>query len=200
MLLILFISATNYSLSLGFALTFVLGSVALVNVFFASEISPTCISIPPGASRVCWRRNALHHFSDQSAQISSLRDLGRLQRKNAPEKAVDIAPDSRTHTPELSDAQPRLAGDSTGAPANPVPTWLATRLSTWLPDARALVYPEPEEHAPPLPTSGAPSHELEGQGGNEDFPVYAHINRAMHSNIWHGNKSPASILRSADNW
>jgi uncharacterized protein (DUF58 family) len=114
---------------------------------------------------------------------------------------VDIAPDSRT-TIHLN--YPTRSRGWQAIPRVRLQTWFPLGLlrawSTWLPDARALVYPEPEEHAPPLPTSGAPSHELEGQGGNEDFPVYAHINRAMHSNIWRGNKSPASILRSADNW
>lgn len=40
LLLIMFLASTNYSLNLGFALTYVLGGVALINVFFAFRNLP----------------------------------------------------------------------------------------------------------------------------------------------------------------
>src|SRR5450830_905547 len=42
-LLLMFITATNYNLSLGFALTFVLGSIAMVNAFFGFRNMRICI-------------------------------------------------------------------------------------------------------------------------------------------------------------
>ena len=49
------------------------------------------------------------------------------------------------------------------------PLGLLRAWSYWLPDAKALVYPYPEEYAPPLPMLGLESQDGQGQAGHEDF-------------------------------
>lgn len=171
MLLILFISATNYSLSLGFALTFVLGSVALVNVFFCFR-NLAYLYLDTGPAQAVFAGEETHFtiFLINRRQYQRYAIWVGFNEKNAPEKALDIAPESRA---SIHLSYPTRSRGWQAIPRVRLQTWFPLGLlrawSTWLPDARALVYPEPEEHAPPLPTSGAPSHELEGQGGNEDF-------------------------------
>ncbi len=49
------------------------------------------------------------------------------------------------------------------------PLGLLRAWSYWLPDAKALVYPYPEEQAPPLPTVGIESEDGGGRAGHDDF-------------------------------
>lgn len=49
------------------------------------------------------------------------------------------------------------------------PLGLLRAWSYWLPDARALVYPRPEENAPPLPLAGDEHRDGTGQAGQDDF-------------------------------
>jgi uncharacterized protein (DUF58 family) len=39
----------------------------------------------------------------------------------------------------------------------------------WQPDAKVLVYPQPEEQAPPLPQAGVERNDGQGYAGNDDF-------------------------------
>jgi uncharacterized protein (DUF58 family) len=49
------------------------------------------------------------------------------------------------------------------------PLGLVRAWSYWRPDAKALVYPRPEEHAPPLPLHEAAREDGQGRAGHDDF-------------------------------
>jgi uncharacterized protein (DUF58 family) len=49
------------------------------------------------------------------------------------------------------------------------PLGLFRAWSWWQPDSRALVYPFPEQDAPPLPMLGRPSPDGTGSAGSDDF-------------------------------
>ncbi|MDE2431068.1 MAG: DUF58 domain-containing protein, partial [Burkholderiales bacterium] len=49
------------------------------------------------------------------------------------------------------------------------PLGLLRAWSTWLPDAHAVVYPQPEANPPPLPVSGQARNDVQGHAGDEDF-------------------------------
>lgn len=171
LLLILFISATNYNLSLGFALTFVLAASAIVNVFLGfRNLAYLHLASGPVTSV----------FAGEEAQLTVYLINRRAHQRfaiwagwqNQPEtaRAADIAPHSQTalqlhfHTSQRGWQQvPRIA----------LHTWFPLGLlrawSTWLPDARTLVYPEPEALAPPLPMISKTGNEISGQSGTEDF-------------------------------
>jgi len=171
MLLILFISATNYNLSLGFALTFVLGSVALISVFLCfRNLGYLHLNAGPAQAVFAGEETQFTIFLINRRKYQRYAIWVGFNGKNTQDKAYDIAPESQTSV-QLS--CPTHSRGWQEIPRIRLQTWFPLGLlrawSTWLPDARALVYPEPEPHAPPLPTSGATSNEREGQGGNEDF-------------------------------
>ena len=49
------------------------------------------------------------------------------------------------------------------------PLGLLRAWSTWMPDTQALVFPQPEQFAPPLPVTGAANKDGQGLAGDEDF-------------------------------
>ncbi len=49
------------------------------------------------------------------------------------------------------------------------PLGLLRAWSYWQPDANALVFPRPEQNAPPLPMDGAEKEDGQGRAGHEDF-------------------------------
>jgi uncharacterized protein (DUF58 family) len=49
------------------------------------------------------------------------------------------------------------------------PLGLLRAWSYWLPDLKALIYPFPEEQAPPLPMSGEEAEDGNGSAGHDDF-------------------------------
>jgi len=171
LLLVLFIAATNYSLSLGFALTFVLGACAWVNAFLTFR-NLAYLHLLAGPVQPV--------FAGEEAQFTlHLINRRKHQRyavwigfsgKGHQEQPVDIAPHSRTSVQLSVQAMER---GWLPIPRVRVQTWFPLGLlrawSTWLPDARALVYPQPELHAPPLPYAGNSQADGQGHAGNEDF-------------------------------
>jgi uncharacterized protein (DUF58 family) len=171
LLLVLFIASTNYNLNLGFALTFVLAACALVNAFLGFRNLAYLHLLAGPVAPV---------FAGEEAQFTlHLMNRRRHYRyaiyvgfaaKGHPEQALDIAPESRT-TVQLSCASqqrgllaiPRVRLQ-TGFPLGLLRAW-----STWLPDTQALVYPQPEAFAPPLPMTGSAGKDGQGQAGDEDF-------------------------------
>jgi uncharacterized protein (DUF58 family) len=86
------------------------------------------------------------------------------------EQAADIAPDSsstvKLHVMTarrgwLEAPRVRL---QTRFPLGLLRSW-----AYWKPDSRALVYPYPEEQAPPLPMVGSDTKDGSGQAGTDDF-------------------------------
>jgi uncharacterized protein (DUF58 family) len=171
LLLILLVGSLNYNLGLGFALTFLAGSCALVDMVFTTRNL--------AGLRLCAGR-AGPVFSGEDAPF----ELLLANPTNRARWALRIDQDHVREARHLLD----LPARGSGALTVRVPTrqrgWLRAprmRLATsfplglfgawsyWRPDSRALVYPFPEPGAPPLPLSGAPSAEGLGAAGGDDF-------------------------------
>ena len=171
LLLILFLSSTNYSLSLGFALTFVLTAVAVVNAFLGFR-NLAYLHLLAGPAQPVFAgedtRYTLFLINRKSHQRYAL--WVGFTEKGAISKALDIAPMSQTSV-ELS--YPTNKRGMQAIPRVKIETWFPLGLlrawSTWLPDSQALIYPRPEENAPPLPISGIVSNDVQGHAGDEDF-------------------------------
>jgi uncharacterized protein (DUF58 family) len=171
LLLVLLVGATNYNLGLGFALTFLLASCALVDMYLTYR-NLGQLHLRPGRTASV--------FAGEAARFElNLNNRTRLDRYAI---GVDFADADWPHY--LVDAP---AGGSTGlvlACATEQRGWLlaprvrlVTRFplglfrawSYWRPDLRVLVYPFPEPEAPPLPMAGVARIDGRGGAGQDDF-------------------------------
>ena len=177
LLLVLLIGSINYNLGLGYALTFLALSCAVVDMLLTWRNLAYLRLNPMRAPNV---------FAGQEASFElQLRDTSRRARYAI---AVDVAAAADNAKP----GEPRHAvdiaanGSATVRLALPSATrgWLdAPRLtlstrfplglfrawSYWRPDVRALVYPFPEEGAPPLPAESSSAADGAGHAGEDDF-------------------------------
>jgi uncharacterized protein (DUF58 family) len=170
LLLVLLIGSINYQLGLGFALTFLALSCALVDMVFTYR-NLAHLALQQGRTPQV--------FAGQEAQF----ELHLTNRTPLARFGVWIDFDDVKEARHVVDVKAR----GTAAVLLAVPTarrgWLqparvvlSTRFplglyrawSYWRPAARALVYPRPEEGAPPLPVSGSASGSGRA-GGNDDF-------------------------------
>jgi uncharacterized protein (DUF58 family) len=173
MLIALFIGSVNYSLSLGFAFTFLIASCALIDMHLTFR---NLAHLHLAAGR------ATPVFAGEEAQF----ELHLINRRKhdryaiwldfigdgLPEiaQAADVARES-AHTVVLSTltrergwlAAPRVRLQTR------FPLGLLRAWSYWQPDAKVLVYPHPEDGAPPLPLSDAEKKDGDGQVGQDDF-------------------------------
>jgi len=171
LILVLLIGSINYNLGLGYALTFVALSCALVDMVLTWRNLAHLVLSPGRAPQV---------FSGQEAPFElQLANPGPRHRYAVWADLAGVAePRHVADVPAGSSANLRIA----------VPTaargWLAAprlTLSTrfplglfrawayWHPDANALVYPFPEEGAPPLPQVAGGRSDGVGQAGSDDF-------------------------------
>ena len=171
LLLVLLIGATNYNLSLGFALVFALGACAVVDMYLTYR-NLGQLHLAPG------RAHPL--FAGEVAQFElSIVNRSKLDRyalwadflqAGEARYVADVA--AGEHTALLLSA-PSTARGYLAAPrvrlATRFPLGLFRAWSYWQPDARALVYPFPEAVAPPLPMSGVASEDGHGHAGHDDF-------------------------------
>ncbi|MBC7684012.1 MAG: DUF58 domain-containing protein [Bdellovibrionales bacterium] len=171
LLLILLIGSTNYNLSLGFALTFVIATCAVVDMYF-TYLNLVELTLLPGRAQPV--------FAGEDAYFELT--LANRTRRDRYALRVDF----------LHEGEPRYVTDAmAGASAALLLSarstergWLraprvrlATRFplglfgawSYWQPDARTLVYPFPEEGAPPLPLAGAAGEHGHGRAGHDEF-------------------------------
>lgn len=173
MLLTLFIGSVNYNLSLGFAFTFLIAGCALIDMHLTFR---NLAHLHLAAGR------AAPVFAGEAARF----ELYLINRRkydryaiwldfvadDRPDlaQAVDVAANARTVV-ELS----TTAVDRGWLKAPRVrlqtrfPLGLLRAWSYWLPDAKALVYPRPEDDAPPLPLAGMEKSDGHGQAGQDDF-------------------------------
>jgi uncharacterized protein (DUF58 family) len=172
MLIVLFIASVNYSLSLGFAFTFLMGACAVIDMHLTFR-NLAHLSLRAGRTRSA--------FAGEEAQF----EIHLINRRGHARYAIWVGFIS-DELPELEHACDVAAQSSTDVTLT-VPArergWLKSpriRLQTrfplgllhawsyWKPDVAVLVYPQPEQHAPPLPISQEPSPEGHGQLGQED--------------------------------
>jgi len=171
LILILLIGSTNYSLGLGFALTFVVATCAIVDMYFTYRNLGQLHLQPGRAQPVFAGEDALFELA-----IANRTRLDRyalwidfLQAGEARYVADAMAGGSTA----LSLSAP--TGERGWLPAPRIrlvtrfPLGLFRAWSYWQPDLKALVYPFPEEVAPPLPMSGAASEDGHGHAGHDDF-------------------------------
>jgi uncharacterized protein (DUF58 family) len=171
LLLVLLIGSVNYNLGLGYGLTFLAAGCAVADML-ATWRNLAGLSLRAG--------RAPDVFAGEDAPFELLvLNRTRLERyavwidfeqAPAPRHPVDVEPDGSA---ALSLAAPTRRRGWLAAPRVRVstrfPLGLFNAWSWWQPDSRALVYPYPEQDAPPLPASGRPSPDGTGAAGSEDF-------------------------------
>lgn len=171
LLVVLLIGATNYNLSLGFALVFALGACAIVDMYLTYK-NLGQLHLQPG------RAHPL--FAGEDAQFElTVANRSKLDRYAL---WVDFleAGQARYVTDVLAGSNAALLLSTQSFERgwlNAPRVRLATRFPLglfgawcyWQPDAKALVYPFPEDGAPPLPMSGAASEDGHGHAGHDDF-------------------------------
>jgi uncharacterized protein (DUF58 family) len=171
LLLALLVGSINYSLGLGFGLTFVAAACGLVDMLHTWR-NLAHLHLRPG------RASAVFAGEDAPFELQ-LFNRTRLTRyalwidldtMKDPRHAVDVAAGAGT-TVVLSGASSQRGWMK--APrvrlSTRFPLGLFNAWSYWQPDSRALIYPFPEQDAPPLPSSGYPSPDGFGSAGSDDF-------------------------------
>jgi len=173
MLIVLFIVATNYNLSLGFAFTFLLAGCGLVDMHLTFR---NLAHLQLAAGRT------VPVFAGEDAQF----ELILINRRNYDRYAIwlDFAHDNQPEValpvdvPANSKRNVTLATRATERGWLPAPrVRLQTRFplgllrawAYWQPAVEALIYPRPEDDAPPLPFAATDKNDGSGNHGHEDF-------------------------------
>jgi uncharacterized protein (DUF58 family) len=171
LLLVLLIGSINYSLGLGFALTFTALSCAIVDMLFTYRNLAHLRLRPAGSQEV---------FAGEEAQF----ELQLVNRSSYDRFAVWVDFDDTGEERHVADVAAGSSAALVLATATSTRGWLpaprvrlATRFplglfrawSYWQPDLKALVYPFPEPNAPPLPFAHTAHAEGAGHAGHDDF-------------------------------
>lgn len=173
MLATLFIGSVNYNLSLGFGFTFLLAACAFVDMHLTFR-NLAHLHLAAGRTSPV--------FAGEEARF----ELRLIDRRNKNRYAIwlDFAADDRSERAQAADVAANASSTvmlSTSAtergwlPAPRVrlqtrfPLGLLRAWAYWLPDAKVLVYPRPEDNAPPLPLAGDENNEGASQVGEDDF-------------------------------
>jgi uncharacterized protein (DUF58 family) len=173
MLIVLFIGAVNYNLSLGFALTFMVAACAVVDMHLTFR-NLAYLHLATGRVQPVFAGEEaqfeFHLFNRRKYDRYALW-LGFIETtQERPEQAIDIAALS---TEMLHLAAPAPSRGWLSAPRvrlqTRFPLGLLRAWSYWQPDAQVLVYPYPEPDAPDLPLTGMRHEEGQGHAGQDDF-------------------------------
>lgn len=171
LVLVLLIASTNYNLSLGFALTFAVAVCAVVDMYFTYR-NLVLLRLLAGRAQPV--------FAGEAAQFELTLVNGAKADRYALQVDFQHEAQARyvTDVMAASDAALLLSA-ATGtrgwmqAPRVKLmtrfPLGLFGAWSYWQPDAKVLVYPFPEDGAPPLPMSGAAAEDGHGHAGHDDF-------------------------------
>lgn len=173
MLLALFIGSVNYNLSLGFGFTFLIAGCALIDMHLTFRNLAHLYLAAGRAAPV---------FAGEEARF----ELHLINRRKHDRYAIwlDFVGDERPDVAQAIDVAAH-GGCSVmlSTPAHErgwlqaprvrlqtrFPLGLLRAWSYWQPDAQALVYPRPEDGAPPLPVSGIDNSDGRGHAGQDDF-------------------------------
>ena len=175
LLLVLLIGSINYGLGLGYALTFLALSCALVDMVLTWRNLAYLRLQPLRGPNVFAGQEAVFQLQlsnpSRRARYAILVDVaGGDADHGQPRHAVDV--------PAQGSASVRLAVPSGArgwleAPrltlSTRFPLGLFRAWGYWRPGTRALVYPFPEEGAPPLPAVSSSAMDGAGQAGEDDF-------------------------------
>lgn len=171
MLVGLFIGSVNYGLNMGFALTFLLAACALVGLLLTFR-NLAFLRLSVGVSAPVFAgQQALFglQLANQSRHARYSIELGFVERSES-SSMIDLPAFGQLRT-QLACPAPRRGWLQ--APRirlqTRFPLGLFRAWSYWTPDLAVLVYPAPEENAPPLPEASA-GVAAEGRGaGQEEF-------------------------------
>ncbi|NGZ87777.1 DUF58 domain-containing protein [Duganella aceris] len=171
LLLVMLVGALNYSLGLGFALTFFTGACAVADMYLTAK-NLALLRLSPGRAQPVFAGEEAQfelHLHNRTTLDRYAVWLG-FQADGEPRQATDILAggDSavRLSTPTLQRGwlpAPRVRL------VTRFPLGLFRAWSYWRPDAKVLVYPAPETPAQPLPSSGAASEDGHGTVGLDNF-------------------------------
>lgn len=168
-LLSMLVASINYQLSLGYALTFLLGGIGMVGILHTFR-NLTSIVLRPGRAEPV--------FAGQLAEFSLvLVNPGNLERYAIRVIASGMAQEMVADLPPAGDRMVSIAlpTERRGWMSIPrlriwtrYPIGLWRAWSYWQPSMRVLVYPTPESPAPPLPSTVSQAAEGEGLGQGEE--------------------------------
>lgn len=172
-LAVLFIAAANYSLSLGFILTFLIASCGVVDMHLTFR-NMAHLYLVAGKT--------LPVFAGEEAQFE-LHLVNRYKYNRYAiwlgffgpdlpilEQPADISANSTcTVNLHVTSKQRGWLEAPRVRLQTRFPLGLLRSWAYWKPDAKALIYPYPEEYSPPLPMSGSDELDGQGQAGQEDF-------------------------------
>jgi uncharacterized protein (DUF58 family) len=171
LLLVLLIGSINYNLGLGFGLTFVAGACALVDMVQTTRNLAGLVLSPGRAPDVFAGEDAPFELRvENPSRLARYAVWIDFEHVPEPRQAVDVTAGGsttlvlRTPTRTRGWMRPPRVRLSTQFPLGLFRAW-----SWWQPDSRALVYPFPEQDAPPLPMTGRPSPDGAGSTGSDDF-------------------------------
>lgn len=171
LILVLLIGSINYNLGLGYALTFMALSCALVDMVLTWRNLAYLVLSPGRAPSV---------FAGQEASFELLLTNPGPRARYAIRIDLAGAGEERhvADVPASSSAGVRIAVPTSArgwlaAPrlvlSTRFPLGLFRAWAYWHPEAQALVYPFPEEGAPPLPRASGARGDGAGHPGSEDF-------------------------------
>lgn len=173
MLVVLFVCSINYNLSLGFALTFLLASCAIVGMHLTFR-NLAYLHLSPGRTTPV--------YAGEVAQFSVHLDNRHTYERYAIRLAFIV--DGSVGIPHITDIPSQAGGDVTLSTSATERGWLAApriRLQTtfplgllqawayWQPAMQVLVYPRPETDSPPLPLNAGNQADGHGSAGHDDF-------------------------------
>ncbi|MCK6393715.1 DUF58 domain-containing protein [Zoogloea sp.] len=179
-LLVMLLASINYTLSLGFALTFLIGSVAWVSIHHAFR-NLVGLSVTPGKAEAVFcgsparfgiilnnpalrPRQGLHLASSRASEALHSAAPFDIEACSSTVQDIHLATHHRGWLP-----LPRLTLE-TRYPLGLIRAW-----SLFQPDVRCLVYPTPEADGPPLPVGRDTDSGLGGRGsGQDDFAGLRH--------------------------
>lgn len=177
LLLILLIAAVNYSLSLGFALTFLLAACGVVDICLTFRNLAHLHLAPGRATPVFAGEEARfelqlinrHQYDRYALWLGFIGDASK-QQTPALAHAIDVAAHS---SQAVTLSMPASSRGWLPAPRvrlqTRFPLGLVRAWSYWQPAVAVLVYPLPEANAPPLPQTGTGREDGQGTAGHDDF-------------------------------
>lgn len=173
MLVVLFLCSVNYNLSLGFALTFLLGGCAVIDMHLTFR-NLAHLYLRPGNTQAVFAGEDAHfelHLSNRRKHDRYAIWFNFINDDvTAVEHVTDIAADSNrsvtlnTPTKERGWCSAPRIRLQTRFPLGLLRAW-----SYWQPAMQVLVYPQPEENGPPLPLLEGEKADGSGHAGHDDF-------------------------------
>jgi uncharacterized protein (DUF58 family) len=172
MVIVLFIGSVNYSLNLGFLLTFMIAGLIFVDMHLTfRNMAQLCLSsgrVQPifAGEKACFELHIANPTKRDRYAIA-------LRFNHEDDSVLQMADIGANSTVSTVLSTPALRRGWLAAPRirlqTKFPLGLFRAWSYWRPEVSVLVYPRPEDKAPPLPMAANEESEGSGSAGREDF-------------------------------